>query len=199
MCDIMVNANDLWDYCIEYQEDLVLNEHEIARNPELGIKVFVTIDELDEDCFEISVEQDGEDVGVYEFFSNPDEAFEVAEYVYETYVDQSAAGIIGRASEYYVNDEDRIYERESELDDATANFLDVAYSQAVFGQDEFQAIKNHFLGFLANEFDSGIYRPCYMVDDEGQAFIEDYPYEIEGILGYPDEDYEFDDMVEGDD
>lgn len=206
MCDIRVNASDIWNYCVEWQEELETGMHEVACNHDLGIAVFVTVDELDSAYFAMVVVQDEQEL-LYEIFGNDEEAFETAEYVYEEYIDQSVASILGHSRDYYINEEDRIYERECELDDATQNFLDVAYSQAKFDGYELECqglkkhlleIKNHFLAFLAHEYDAGIYRPCHMVDENGEAFIENYPYEIEDVVGYPDEGYEFDDDEEED-
>ena len=197
-----VNIDNLWDFCIESRGELSETTVEVGSNHNLGVSVYVTVEPSDDDYFAIWVVQDGEEI-FEEVFSTEEEALDVWDYIRDFFLEQTPFDIIRDRGDL-INGEDRIYERETELDEAVIDFLDVAYSKAFFDQDAIDEIVNHFseeivdgvknrvLSWLAKEYDDGIYRPCVMVDDEGNEFIENFPYRIEGILGYPDEDYEFD-------
>lgn len=196
MCDIKVMASELWDFCIEFAKDEEMRDevHEIAENYELGIKVYVAIDKFDAKYFSMVVMKDEDEEVFYEPFADEVEAFETAAFVYENFVDTSVPSILGNSHwDSYLNEEDLAYERECELDDAVWGFLEIAYTQNVFDDDEIQEIKNHFLAYLAKEYDENIYRPGFLTDDEGNEFFEEFPYKIGDVLGYPDEDFEFDD------
>lgn len=187
MCDIMVSANDLWDYCMEYRDELQTITHEVARNIDTGTTVYVTVDSIDNDFFDIIVMRDDEEL-FCEPFTTEGEAFELATYVYQEFVDVSVSSLIHDLN--YLNDEDRIFERETELDEAVQGFLDIAYTQERFSWEEIYEIKDHFLEYLATVYREDIYRPCEMEDENGEVYIEDYPYMADG-LEHPDDLYEY--------
>lgn len=171
---IIVAAEDVWDYLQENIDDLTEEEHEIASNNAYGISVSVTFEEGRGFC--ISVYEDDEEI-FYEYIEDSEEFCEdLVQYVYEEFVYANAYDDVDH--EQYVNFEDRLYEREVQLDEATRDFLDVACGQDFF-DSEVDDIKSGFLEYLSKNYDVRIYRPMIVEDEGGEEYIEDYPYEME--------------------
>ena len=175
---IYVCAEDVWEYVTENDVVQAGDRHEIASNEEFGIHAYACIDR---DMVRVSVERDSEEV-LSELTYDSEDCEDLVADIYDDYI-YFKAGILGEGFDDYVNDEDRIYEREIELTEATQDFIDVACGQRFFDY-EVEEIKDYFLDHLSSEYDTRIYRPAVFQRENGEEYIEDYPYE----LGNEDED-----------
>lgn len=180
---IHLSPEDVWDFILENQKALINDgeEIEIADNELFGISVKVLYDEFADGIFAVVMQDDVEE------YSELLTAFDceiVIRDIYEDYVYQ-------RGNCEYIDSEDRRSEREIELIEATQDFLDVACNQTFFGY-EVEDIKDHFLNHLSREYGARIYSPTVYLDEEGESYIEDYPYDDQEDLHYEDvseEDY----------
>jgi len=82
--------------------------------------------------------------------------------------------------------EDAIYQREDELAFALGDFLQVVLEEGCYGSEiidiyglqVINEILDHFLEYLANQYDFRIYRPTLFSDESGEYYVE-YPYSDE--------------------
>lgn len=186
-----VEAQGVWDFIQDKQPAL----YKLAENPTYGIEVYVSWDVPN---IEISVEADG----VILFVGTADSAESCEELVSRVYSEYTTNSIVNtlltESEEDRINSEvedelsedDKIEEREAELDDAVYYFV-----SAVLGDffddvlDELgelcDDLKEHFLEYMARKHGLAIYRPMYLEDENGEDFFEEYPYEC---MEFDDED-----------
>lgn len=78
--------------------------------------------------------------------------------------------------------EDMMYDREEELDDHLEGLLDIVtrYSGRCLSSKEERNIiddsKDKLLEYLARKYQINIWRPMYLRDENGEVFMEEYPY-----------------------
>lgn len=80
--------------------------------------------------------------------------------------------------------DDAMYEREDELALALGDFLQVVLGDCsdgseiidTYGMDMINDILDHILLYLATEMDFPIYRPTYLIEDDGSEVYVEYPY-----------------------
>lgn len=189
MENIIVGSSDLWDYCVENIDDLFESRHEVASNSDYGTEVYIT---AEEGVIQIVVEVDDEEV-YRENITNQKDCYVAANEVYSIYVTSQALDYLGAEVTFgnnYEKERMEIEEREEELDLLISEFITgVAENKTCCcrgGEDEMlQDIKDHFLEYMARKWGIKIYRPMCLIDEDGDEFYEEYPYEC---MEFEDED-----------
>lgn len=189
MQNIDVEASDIWDYCLDHQEELAKNQHLMAENPDYGMEVWVT---MVNGSPELVVECDGSEI-YREDILNEKDAKKTADRIYEDYLSIKAIETLtddGNTTVYedttvYIEDEEDddqslIDEREDEIDLAIRDFICVVSDAGDYNiEDEvIDDLKEHFLEYMYRKWGIGIYRPMYLEDaDTGEDYFTEYPYD----------------------
>jgi len=189
---ITVPADEVWRY---YQTNVAgwkASIHEIAREDDYGIRIYVT-----ESRGKASILVTVDDV---EFF----EEDVVSEYdctttvneVYEKFLTDEVISLLLDAKDEeddylnYANYEREelegiIEDREEMLNDAVFGFLAVAcddyIDDGMYNPVEFDAvcedIKEHMLEYISRKHGLPVRRPMFLEDENGEEFFEEYPYD----------------------
>ena len=167
MKTIFVEPEDVWDYVEDHTEDLETAMHIIASDESDGIIIYITVD--DDDNPFISVTQDSEEIYT-EYCVNDKDCERTVRKVYNDFLDDNNV-----VEETF---EEKMEDREFDLDSAVINFLCEVDENAGhnFNNEEIEEIKDHFLEFLARNYDIEIYRPMVLVTATGEEFTSEYPY-----------------------
>ena len=173
---IIVSSDDMWNYFQTNKEELKTTEHIVAENDEFGIIISLT-EEDGFPCFIVTADeyQHAEEVAISE-----KDCKETITTLYENYLSKKfITELLGEDSL-----EDKMYERELELDDAVISFLDIAIeddSAAFLGLEAdaiCEDIKDHLLEYIYRKHGLSCRRPMFLEDeDTGEDFYEEYPYE----------------------
>lgn len=190
---IIIEPSRVWGYFNSHAGELEDSMHEIARNDEYGITIYVTDSGGKETLPEIDVEADG--VPVYSETAISDRDCEkTVRGIYNKYLSDSVVSLLSEKYEPIDTDDDewRDYEidsRELELDDAVQAFIEATVEGAAYydfyDEEMFEDIKDHFLEYLARKWELPIRRPMVLEDENGAEFFEEYPYEC---MIFDDED-----------
>lgn len=181
MGEVFVPAEDVWQYMLEHEEELSTQAHEIARNSELGFSVYVS---KNDEEFCVCVSEDSEEFMCESPFDSYD-CEDFVQWLYDQYIRVRISDVAEEFENFDLNIDDAIHERETELFEATQDFLDVACGQKFFDEQVLE-IEDHFLDYLSKEYGARIYRPTIFDDDDDGFVVEDFPYEYEE----DEEDYE---------
>ncbi len=189
MQNIDVEASDIWDYCLDHQEELAKNQHLMAENPDYGMAVWVT---MVNGSPELVVECDGSEI-YREDILNEKDAKKTADRIYEDYLSIKAIETLtdnGNTTVYedttvYIEDEEDddqslIDEREDEIDLAIRDFICVVSDAGDYNIEDnvIDDLKEHFLEYMYRKWGIGIYRPMYLEDaDTGEDYFTEYPYD----------------------
>ena len=187
---VTVGSSNIVEYFKQNQYKLACEYDTIAENEDYGIVIYlsstngrptVTVFADEDQCSEI--------------ITNLESLENVVKTTYDTYLSSKAvdALIALDESDETELDEDElrsieIDERETEIDTAVDDFLNVALQ--TYGVDTsvidevHDDIKEHFLEYLYRKHGLEIYRPMYLEDEDGEDFFEEYPYEC---MEFPDE------------
>lgn len=196
MLRINVEANKIWDLFQKEKARLEKDLMEIAEDIERGVVIYLT-----------SVGESGEerpDIIMYVYdepmFEEPcidaADCEEVAKTMYQWAAVKPAAVVDDELEEDEEEDEEEAQEeeiemREEDLDYALYDFINLTIDESMGDFDSarkkkfFQDCKEHFLEYMYRKWDVTIYRPMYLVDENGVESYEEYPYEL---LDYEDED-----------
>ena len=181
MTKIMISPQELWDYYTGHRRELAISRHEIANCWEYGVAIYIT---ATNSFPEIVVDVDDEEVYREEITLSDCE--QVANTLYECYLTTSAMQVVGgegdaaedteedtEEEEPYTTEEE-IEERESELEEATRDFVSVATNGALehIDQKAIDDLTEHFLEYMARKWGIDIYRPMFLEDEEGQFHME---------------------------
>lgn len=179
---IILQPSEVWDHCQANQEDLVSNMHEIASYTEYGIVIYLSVNERALPC--ITVEAD--DTEIYsECVVDATDCYKAVQTIYEEYLTSKVFEVISKLDEerdFTAFDEEyAISERETELDTAVWEFLEVVFGEQYVELDDMSEItedvKEHILEYIAMNHHLHIYRPMILEDENGEDFYEEYPYE----------------------
>ena len=185
---VSYEPGELWDLFIEKKDYLKTHTIIIAENPEIDSTVFLTAEMIDGEYYP-SVTVWFEDAEVYsETVDNMLDLKEAAEDIYESYLSddfmtQRYFATVDKEDE--INDQqDAIDQRECELYDAAADFLEVicnaklskivSYSEA---DDICEDIVNRVCEHLYTEYNISVFRPMMLEDENGEEFYEKFPYD----------------------
>lgn len=175
---IIVDPNDLWEYYEEHEFELENHMHEVANSYEYGVNIYVT-----KECGvgEIAVYVDDEELYT-EVFSNKKECDSIACEIYNLYLSSDYVNSEYKFDLEEDNYDDEIDIREETLDYAVIDFLDAVFETSPGSvaqmdiDDVIQDLKNHFLAYMYRKWGMDIYRPTYLIDENGEEFLEEYPY-----------------------
>lgn len=192
---IVIEAKDVWAYFNSHKKDLVEMMHQIARNEDCEVDIYLT--EKNGTPNIIAFHAD------YELYQerclNSDDCRKTVERIYNEYLDDT---IINKIMQFYIDDEedeeelskleieDMISERETELDAAVVDFLTIVLEgyideEASDFDDICDDLKEHFLEYIARKHDLPIRRPMYLEYEDGSEELEEFPYEH---MEFDDED-----------
>lgn len=191
MQDIIIEAQDVWNYFRQHKDELRTSMHVIARNEEYGVEITIT-EENGMPLFEVTADDYQCEE---ERASSENECLVMAERLYNEYLTERFLDDEIQC-ESLLEQEDMISERETELDDAIIQLLDavidddsisVLQSNGTDLDNLCDDLKDHILEYLArkHEMSSFIYRPMVLEDENRKDFFEEYPYEC---MLYEDED-----------
>ena len=174
MCNIMYSPDEVWKRAVNSKiEGLNL----IAEDDSKGVEIYVGVDRSEpEKTVIIYVFVDGI-TECSEEVSSPEECEERLNEIYSAYLSEDD----------FIRDEDicddKIAEREDELDQAVMDFLATVLGEGFYDLDSdsngeiVEDCKEHFLEYIARKFSISIYRPMYLEDEDGTDFYTDTPYE----------------------
>jgi hypothetical protein len=182
---IHVPADRVWAYYKRYEGELMKSLHVIADWQECGITVYLTSFN-GEPTFQVFADDNVE----YEDSARTrEECEEVADYIYDTYLTPNVFGALDHSSHAAEDDPDYdlVEDRESEIDNALTEFLEVILDHGELMSNQnatdpadplFQEIKDHFIEFLACDIGYKMYRPTVCKGTDGEECIVNYPYEL---------------------
>ena len=113
MQNIDVEASDIWDYCLDHQEELAKNQHLMAENPDYGMEVWVT---MVNGSPELVVECDGSEI-YREDILNEKDAKKTADRIYEDYLSIKAIETLTGDGNTTVYEDTTVYIEDEEDDD----------------------------------------------------------------------------------
>ena len=178
MRDIALEPAKVWDYYQRNAGKLQSSMHEIASNDEFGVKIYITASSYGDAQVIVEMDDDREEITTV---CSAEECERVCKSVYADYLTSAVVSSAGQAEDEIdrANEEDFLIEaREQELDDAVYNFLMDVLDEYQDDIDELvEMAKEHFLEFMAREMKLPVYRPMHLVDEDGEEFFSEYPYE----------------------
>jgi len=179
--NILIPAENVWDYYNSHMSELKTHMYELAENPEYGVVIYITDDG---GLPTVIVNADENEVYSEAAVSQRD-LMTTVKKIYDDYLTEKAIGLLTEPEDgpTMFDLEDEIEERETEIDDALEMFLDVVLDSSsaacmlLPGREDFDAIKEHFLEYLAIDQGLPVRRPMFLTDDDGADFFEEFPYE----------------------
>ena len=189
MVEISVQSSGVWDYFQKNRQKLKTHMHQIARELDYGIEIFVT---EESGCPSIVVTAD--DSQIYEeVVVDEKDCEETVAKVYNRYLTHNSilSTMIGDEDEEYeegqmseLEIQETIEDRELELDDAVYAFLASAvgsyYDTDIANKnidDIVDDLKEHFLEYIARKHNLPVYRPMFLEFEDGVEELCEYPYE----------------------
>ena len=195
MQKIVLEPSEVWKYYTDNKVKLENSVYEIASNDEFGIEIDITVLH---NKLNVAVFADFNEVYSETIYGEDDCKYTINE-IYEEYLTDkvfetlygNVFGLRSRLSSEIDGpddtssiEKDMIDERELDLDDAVHEFLYAVCSgeyaaDFVMDIDDnlVEDVKDHFLEYLAREWEIPIYRPMYLEDEDGEVFFEEYPYD----------------------
>lgn len=182
---VVYNPNEVWDYFLDYCEDMVEKEeeHMIAESLDRSNRIYIT---SSDDCTTaiIRVYDIDEDL-VDEELVGEQECESVISKLYREfgmYKDKDTEKSL------FEEHMDEIVDSEENLTEAVTYFLHEAVSSTIpasrlstikkdlgITDDEIETMKNHFLEYIYIKFGIDLYRPMIVQFDDKEEFFE-HPY-----------------------
>lgn len=179
---ILVEASEVWNYFYKNEDSIKSSMRMIALNEDYGIEIYLT------DNYGLpSIIVTADDVQVCEkgiLMSGDCER--CVKEIYEDYLTGKKLMEAEIEDDYdlitRVEEEDMIFDRESELDSAIEEFVSVVldgYVDVLSGSftELCDDLKEHFLEYMARKHDLPIRRPMYLEYEGGIEEFEEFPYE----------------------
>lgn len=196
MLRINVEANKIWDLFQKEKAKLEKDFMEIAEDIERDVVIYLTsVGESGDELPDIIMCVGGEPA-FEETCIDAADCEDIAKTMYRWATGKSADAMDDEPEEDEEEDEEEAQEeeiemREEDLDYALYDFINLTIDESMGDFDSarkkkfFQDCKEHFLEYMYRKWDVTIYRPMYLVDENGVESYEEYPYEL---LDYEDED-----------
>ena len=176
---IIVQPNDFWDFFKKNALKLEVSSELVAENGDRSIWVFNDDGIASFIIYEGDVEVEG-----FELLDEDDNQYALAliEIGLFDEIEEESGTVSGE--DYDEDDEDAIIEeREEELDMVCSNMVydilgddsDAATADEMSKAAKF--IKEVVCDILTKKFGFPVYRPMYLVDEDGKKFFSEYPYE----------------------
>lgn len=173
-----IEPEEAWDYFREHIDDFDEYDQVLVEEDDEGVQV-VMGNNNGEPCIYIV---EGETYSLEGTFSTAGELEGYLAGIYVSmqngYFDDDSYGL-DKLGELDDEEAERfeIELRESELNDAALDYLMAVDSEHEFDDEEIKRFMNDSLYYLYKELGLHIYRPKYLVGDDGQKTFEEHPYE----------------------
>ncbi len=180
MVVIYTEPQDVW---IKFMSLIYASQEEdplciIAEDEAIGVEIYASSDE--KTGFpkpKITVLEDGEEVFAETCMTYQD-CTDTVQYTFDIYLGKESV-VSGDEYEEFERDE-MIANRESDLDDAVYQMLDVFLENSengvVIPDFLIDDVKEHICEYLARQKAIDIWRPMYLEDEDGE-FFEEFPYD----------------------
>jgi len=169
---ILVEAEKLWNYCMEKRDYLTYNFEKVAESPDTQTEVMVAVDGS---AVMLSVVSDGYTVHETDVYT-PDECEEAAASIYKVYIECDEEPNVDNAA---------ISDNEDILSDAVYEFMQTLLDMTPQAVEALVAqYKDDILdGFIASlskypEIMRNIYRPMILEDESGNELYTAFPYRL---------------------
>lgn len=183
MVNKKLEPEQVWAYFLNHEKDYGSTMELIASNDEFGVNIYLT---ADHGMAQVVVEIDGVD-SVEEYMADYVDCVSTMSEVYNTYlydfVNEVAKSdcATDSASSIEEDREEEIEIREDSLFDAAFDFLEVVLEGSIKYSDAtinamVEDCKDHFVEYIARKFGKNVYRPMYLVDENGESFYTENPY-----------------------
>ena len=184
MSVIYVKPNEVWGAYMH----MLSSKHDdgdqfilIAENEGGGIEIYAGPDPKTDGAVPcIVVERDGRDDFLESCLSS-DDCADTVRYVYEVYLTEDSCGFEDD-DEPEFDEDDAIEDRERELDAAFEDLLTAVVDNQrdlmMRYEEIVEDLKDLVCERLARKYHLGVYRPMILVDEDGEEFYEEYPYEV---------------------
>lgn len=183
---IIVKPSDVWQYFVDNNIVLEGSMHLVAENDEW--QVWIT---CDDETAVFCVEYDGDALREYTAYDESDIeeqygfALEDIGFVDSEFEDDDESGL--PSAEYSGEFDDQvcdldIREREAELDDVCTQFVcEVLDTDYIHADDDLieqaaKTIKEVICDIIAKQYGMKLYRPMWLVGEDGNKFFAEYPY-----------------------
>lgn len=187
---IKLKPSEVWDYYNKNRLSLRCSDYEIASNDEYGVSILLSVDNsfaVTPDALVVRVELDTYVADIEHIVSEFD-CENVISDIYDKYLTSKVIDAIEDDSdEPELTEEEIIEAREEELTSAIGDLLDVITDgeSNEIEPDDIEDIKEHVLEYIYRKHNIDIYRPMFLVFDDGTESYEEYPY---GSLDFEDKD-----------
>jgi len=176
---VYVEPADVWGYYINHQRELEHATKVLAERKEFGVEVWL----MDDQGFPyVMVVADDEDLEAETILTAKDCA-ETVSMFYDTYLSDSYMhDVVDEVEEYSTSDMvDMIEERESELDTAVWDMLEIIVQNiAAVSEDPdklCEDIKDHICEYLFKKHKISVYRPMFLECEDGTDEFFKFPYD----------------------
>lgn len=182
-----VGALYVWDFFIDNLERLKEEQVLIAENPETDCKVYLT----EQNFRPLFSVYEGEDSVYTDEAFDEDDCLCIATDIYAEFLisgmvsesEYSKFNMCDNGADDKLGDDEIIYERDDELMCAASDFIRVALSDYDeediidrYGQDFVEEFLVACLEILAQDYKLKVYRPTMFRDENGQDYLDEYPY-----------------------
>lgn len=178
MRNIILEPSEVWGYFQRNAGKLQSSYHLIASNDEYGAEIYVSADSYGD--AQIIAELDGDRMETT-VVSTAEECERVCHSVYDDYLTPSAVSSNVQVEDEESNKENEeflIDVREQEIDNAVYNCLMEILESYDDDMDALvETTKEYLCEFLARTCKLPVYRPMHLVDEDGEEFFSEYPYE----------------------
>jgi len=172
---IYIEAEDTWRYFKENEDDLENVMHLVAENEDYGVEIYLE-NEGGLPGFSAYVDSD---LMLTERAINEKDCEITAARIYDDYLTERFFETLGEHDDSLtkVDELTIIDEREDELDLVFEDLLHIASDGKADTYEILEQVKDDVLELLYRKYKISIWRPMYLVDEDGEEFYEEYPYE----------------------
>lgn len=182
---IVVSPCSIWDYFQSHKETLTEKLYLVASDNDCGTVVYLTntygFPEIQVFSGDVRVDR--------ESIISEDECEETVAQIYSRFLCDEEDEEFNPYDDF--DEEDAMFVRESELQDAMVDFLASILSEEEIGdiEEDFgeicEDVLEHILEYMARKHNVRIYRPMYLEYEDGTEEISPYPYQD---MEFEDED-----------
>jgi hypothetical protein len=167
---LFATTTEIWPW---YQHASDGETFQIASEPEYGVEIYALKTKNLSICVSIDGEQTFE-----EYVEDEDECQDLADTLCSTYLSTDAFRTLAD-EEKDPSQQEMVDDREGELDAAIEDCLGVILFDTTYADIEKirEDVKEHLLRYLYERHGLLIYRPMFLVDEDGDEFFEEFPYD----------------------
>ncbi|MCD8376441.1 MAG: hypothetical protein LUD69_05810 [Oscillospiraceae bacterium] len=186
---ILVEPSKVWRFYLDELEKTDQVDETLAENSDYGFEIVI----VGRSPIGATVEVVADGIVSRTESVDAFDCYEVVEGLYETYMSKDVSGILAEEDEKeqagnfdgpdsMIKKLDEIDQREEELDFAIYEMLeifmpDISCDIDGYGTDVYGQLKDLICEWLYKEHGISVYRPMFLVDEDGVESYEEYPYE----------------------